>query len=70
MFLEDNNFDMHEKKGEIYLSIPRELDASAELRRLACKLAYGRLMLGYQPSAGTGALRAPQRPFGPILRIL
>ena len=37
---------------------------------LTCKPAYGWHMLGWQPLAGTGALRAPQRPFGSIIRIL
>ena len=40
-----------------------------KLCKLACKQAYGRPMLGCQPLAGTAALRAPQRPFGPILKI-
>ena len=35
-----------------------------------CKPAYSWHMLGCQPSAATRALQAPQRPFGPILRIL
>ena len=37
---------------------------------LACKPAYSWHMLGCHPSAGTGALRTPQRPFGPILKIV
>ena len=37
---------------------------------LACKPACGRHMLGCQPSAGTGALRVTQKPYGPVLRIL
>ena len=44
--------------------------AFVEFKRLACKLAYSQHMLGCQPSAGTGDLRAPQRPFKPILSIL
>ena len=40
------------------------------LKKLACKPAYGRHMLGCQLSAGTRTLRASQRPSRPILRIL
>ena len=44
---------------------------SYSLLTLACKPAYRRHMLGCQPLAGTRALqRAPQRQFGPNLRIL
>ena len=39
------------------------------LYSLACKPAYNRYMLGCQPLANTKALRAPQRPFRPILII-
>ena len=35
-----------------------------DLDKLACMPVYGWHMLVCQPSAGTGALRAPQRPLG------